>query len=442
MNLKKQKLLVEYLISSVDTFALCTTIVKPEYFDPEVRDSVRFVQDYYEQYNSLPTPDQIEAETSQVFDLREVTRDKVEYCSREVERFCRSEAVKKAIMSAAAIYEKGEDDRFPEIQNLVKEAILTSLQRDMGTSFFDDVNATLDKLLTAELYEPTRWKEFDEILGGGLARKQMLLLSANSGGGKSIVMANLALNYVESGLNALYISLELSEEMIYQRYIAMVTGHGTKEWQHHKDDVAHKITSTGEKSGNLFIKRMPQGTNSSRIRAYLKEFELKNGFVPDVIVVDYLDLMGSNEKISADNVFEKDKRSSEEFREIANDYNAIGITASQQNRGAVNATELNHSHIAGGISKINTTDVYVSIIMNDQMRAKGEMALQFLKTRSSDGVGQTIHLDYNKVTLRITDPNNLTLPPKGPSTKREPEPENEIDTVGNGLFDLMSSING
>ncbi len=440
MNLKKQNLLIEYMISSVDTFALCTTIVQPDYFDPEARDSVRFIQNYYNEYNALPTPEQISADTGQTFQLREVTKDKVKWCSNQIEAFCRDAALRQAIMSAAAIYESGDKEKFPSIQTLVRDAIMVSLHREMGTSLFDDVNKTLQHLMTEDEYEATGWKELDDILGGGLARRQILLLSANSGGGKSIVMANLALNYVEKGLNALYISLELSEEMIYQRYIAMVTGVGTREWQHQVDDIAHKITAVGEKSGSLFIKRMPQGCTSNQIRAYLKEFELKNGYLPDVIAVDYIDLMGSNEKVSADNIHEKDKRASEELREIMNDYNAIGITASQQNRGAVTATELNHSHIAGGISKINTTDVYISIIMSDQMRAKGEMALQFLKTRSSDGVGQTIYLDYNKVSLRITDPNGLKIPPKGPPSQNIPEQGDSI--THNGLLGLMSSING
>ncbi len=88
MNLQKQNLLIEYMISSVDTFALCTTIVQPDYFDPEARDSVRFIQQYYDDYNTLPTPEQIAADTGQVFQLREVTRDKVDWCSDQIEAFC------------------------------------------------------------------------------------------------------------------------------------------------------------------------------------------------------------------------------------------------------------------------------------------------------------------------------------------------------------------
>ena len=62
MDNKKQKLLIEYLISSSDTFALCQAIVEPDYFDPEYRNAVRFIKKYYTQYNTTPGPNQIKAE--------------------------------------------------------------------------------------------------------------------------------------------------------------------------------------------------------------------------------------------------------------------------------------------------------------------------------------------------------------------------------------------
>ena len=138
-------------------------------------------------------------------------------------------------------------------------------------------------------------------------------------------------------------------------------------------------------------------------------------------------------------MFEKDKRASEQLRSIANDYNMWVVTASQQNRGAVGQTDLNHSHIAGGISKVNTTDVYVSIIMNEAMRQQGTIAMQFLKTRSSDGVGKTIYLKWHNTTLRITDPDDSG--PSGGSFKPRPtDTKNMFDEPsGNGLLDLMSS---
>lgn len=162
-----------------------------------------------------------------------------------------------------------------------------------------------------------------------------------------------------------------------------------------------------------------------------------------MLVVDYLDIMGTNSKISADNVFEKDKLASEELRNIGSEYNMFVVTASQQNRGAVGQTDLNHSHIAGGLSKINTTDVYVSIIMTDSMRNSGEIAMQFLKTRSSDGVGKTIYLAWNGKTLRVTDPDNKG--PGGPGgglafTKEDSNNDNFLsEGDGSGLLDLLKT---
>ena len=438
MDIKKQKLLIEYLISSSDTFAICASIVHSDYFDPELRNAVSFVKKYYDDYNTTPTPAQIEGETGVELTTQEVTKDKISYCSDEIEAFCKRKAIEKAVLSSPALIDNGD---YGKVEELIKDAVTVSLNRDLGLNYSEDPEERLRRLAETEKAHPTNWKEFDELLNGGLVRKQMLLFSANSGGGKSIAMANLGLNFLYQGLNVLYISLELSEEMVSLRYDSMVTGVSSAGWQYKISEIATKVESAAKGMGELTIKYMNAGSNANDIRAFLKEFELTNGYTPDAIIVDYLDLMGTNEFISADNVFEKDKAASEQLRNIANDYNAFMVTASQQNRGAVNQTDLNHSHIAGGISKINTTDVYVSIIMNDAMRAAGEIAFMFLKTRSSDGVGKTIYLKWNGTTLRITDPdddNKHTTALDINNIKAKDGSEDFLaDPKGNSLLDLM-----
>ena len=154
--------------------------------------------------------------------------------------------------------------------------------------------------------------------------------------------------------------------------------------------------------------------------------------------------MAPNEKVSADNVFQKDKMISEEIRNIGVVNDMFIITASQQNRGAIDADELHQGHIAGGISKVNTTDVYISIIMTEAMRAKGEMALQFLKTRNSDGVGKIVYLKWNGITLRITDGSEggrdgdgsvstILHKPANPNFKELSKPSS-----GNDILDLLN----
>lgn len=394
----KQQLLLEYLVSSVDTFTLCKSIVKPEYFDPELRRSVEFIHDYYDKYSSIPTSDQIEAESNVVLKTRQVTRDQIAYCADEIEQFCRNKAMQQAIIQASKFIEK---DDHGAIETLVRNALSVTLNRDLGISYFDKPLDRLEKQTLQPLRTPTKWTAFDKLLNGGVARKEILLFSANSGGGKSITLANLAVNMLEQGLNVLYLSLELSEELIAQRFDTMFTGIPSVLAQQKYRDIASSLVQIAPNMGKMQIKHMPSGTTSNQIRAYLKEFELKNRLVPDLLIVDYLDIMGSNEKVSADNVWEKDKRATEQLRDIAFDYNLYVATASQQNRSAIDAQELNQSHIAGGLSKVNTVDVYASVILTPTMKAAGEIGFSFLKTRNSDGVGKTIYLKWDNRRLRI-----------------------------------------
>lgn len=403
---KKQQLLLEYLISSVDTFARCKGIIKAEYFNPEWRKTVDFLHSYYDKYSATPTPEQIGAETGVDVKARPVTRDQVAYCSDEVETFCRRRAVQQAILAAPKMIAEGN---YGQVEQMIRDAITVSLHRELGLSYFDNPLQRLEAASKLPQRISTLWPEFDDLIGGGLARQEVILFSANSGGGKSIVLANLALNFLcqpkhpntDKKMDVVYISLELSEELIAQRFDMMLTGIPTVAARENYQTIAGTVIETGKDMGRLTIKYLPSGSSANDIRAYLKEFELTNGYLPDMLVVDYLDIMGANGKVSAENVSEKDKQCAEQLRNIVMEYKMFGATASQQNRSAIDAQELNHSHIAGGLTKINTVDWYVSIIMTAAMKAAGDIGFAFLKTRSSDGVGKTIYLKWDNSCLRV-----------------------------------------
>jgi len=170
------------------------------------------------------------------------------------------------------------------------------------------------------------------------------------------------------------------------------------------DDVEMKVKMIGKKSGALQVKYMPTGKNANDIRSYLKEYEIKTGKKVDVLLVDYLDLMHPiAAKISAENLFVKDKYVSEELRNLAMELQCIFVTASQLNRSSVEEIEFDHSHISGGISKINTADNLIGIFTSRAMRERGRYQIQLMKTRSSSGVGQKIDLEFDLDSLRIRD---------------------------------------
>jgi hypothetical protein len=168
------------------------------------------------------------------------------------------------------------------------------------------------------------------------------------------------------------------------------------------DDVEMKVKMIGKKSGAFQVKYMPTGKNANDIRSYLKEYEIKTGKKVDVLLVDYLDLMHPiAAKISAENLFVKDKYVSEELRNLAMELQCIFVTASQLNRSSVEEIEFDHSHISGGISKINTADNLIGIFTSRAMRERGRYQIQLMKTRSSSGVGQKIDLEFDVDSLRI-----------------------------------------
>jgi hypothetical protein len=149
---------------------------------------------------------------------------------------------------------------------------------------------------------------------------------------------------------------------------------------------------------------MPSGKNCNDIRAYLKEYQVKKGCKPDVILIDYLDLMMPlSVKVSPSDLFVKDKYVSEEIRNLAMETQCITVTASQLNRSAVEEIEFDHSHISGGLSKIMTADNVIGIFTSRAMKERGRYQIQFMKTRSSSGVGQKVDLEFNVDTLRISD---------------------------------------
>jgi hypothetical protein len=179
---------------------------------------------------------------------------------------------------------------------------------------------------------------------------------------------------------------------------------GTKEIRRDIDTTELKVKMMAKKSGQYRVKALPAQSNINDIRSYIKEVQIQTGLRVDFVMVDYLDLlMPVSAKVSPNDLFVKDKYVSEELRNLAKELNVLFVTASQLNRSAVEEVEFDHSHISGGISKINTADNVFGIFTSRAMKERGRYQIQCMKSRSSTGVGQKIDLEYNIETMRITD---------------------------------------
>ena len=398
-----QKLYLEMMLSDAGTFVRCQSIFDHTLFDRKLQTAAEFVNNYVTEHNALPTFDMVAAATKTEFKDPGVLKDEhYDWLMVEFETFTKHKGLERAILESADMLEKGD---YGPVEELIKKAVQIGLQKDMGTDYWLDPKGRLLGLKDKNGQVKTGWETVDKRLFGGMNRGELNIFAGGSGAGKSLFLANLGVNWALQGLNVVYLTLELSEALVSMRVDSMTTGVSTKEIFKDLDNIEMKVKMIGKKSGAFQIKYMPSGKTTNDIRAYLKEYEIKMGRKVDVLLVDYMDLLlPISKKISAENLFVKDKYVAEELRNLAMEKQCVFVTAAQLNRGAVEEVEFDHSHISGGLSKIQTADNVFGIFTSRAMRERGKYQIQLMKTRSSSGVGMKIDLDFDIDTLRITDP--------------------------------------
>ena len=390
------------MLQDASSYIRVQNIYNPENFDRSLRPAAEFVKKHSVDHKTLPTVEQISASTgiklAQVPDLND---GHFEWFMQEFESFTRRQELERAILKSADLLEKGDYD---PVEKLIKDAVQISLTKDMGIDYFDDPALRINRYFNSGGQVSTGWPQMDKLLYGGFSRGELNIFAGGSGSGKSLVMMNIALNWLQQGLSGVYVSLELSEDLCALRTDAMLTNMGTKEIRRDIDTTELKVKMMAKKSGQYRVKALPAQSNINDIRSYIKEVQIQTGLRVDFVMVDYLDLlMPVSAKVSPNDLFVKDKYVSEELRNLAKELNVLFVTASQLNRSAVEEVEFDHSHISGGISKINTADNVFGIFTSRAMKERGRYQIQCMKSRSSTGVGQKIDLEYNIETMRITD---------------------------------------
>jgi replicative DNA helicase len=397
-----QQLFLEIMMQDAQSFLRVQNIFNSENFDRHLKETAQFIYDHANEHKTLPDRAQIKAVTGvHLQEIPELNEGHLDWCLQEFEGFTRRKELERAILKSADLLEKGT---YEPVEKLIKDAVQISLTKDLGTDYFEDPRGRLAALKDNNGQNSTGWPALDKLLYGGFNRGELQIFAGGSGSGKSLFMQNLAVNWLEAGLNGVYITLELSEGLTAMRIDSMLTNTAAKQLFKDLDTVEMKVKMMKKKAGNLQIKYMPAQSTVNDIRAFCKELQIKTGRNIDFMCVDYLDLlMPVSAKVSPNDQFVKDKYVSEELRNLSREMNILFVTASQLNRSAVEEIEFDHSHIAGGISKINTADNVFGIFTSRAMRERGRYQIQAMKTRSSSGVGQKVDLEFDMESLRIRD---------------------------------------
>lgn len=410
MNSAKQRLMLEYLLSNTEAFSLCKQIIEPSFFNLEYRNLVDFMLAYADIYKSAPSLEIVNAEFTLEFEEKPDAGPKGQWILDETEKFCRLQKTIQAIENATEAIAEGNLDAIVEP---IKQAVLTGLTNNHGLDYFSDPAKRLKKMME-NCSQPTGFKDIDYALFGGIEQGGVNIVAANSGKGKSMFLANVAINWAERGKNVLYVSLELGEELIAKRLDAMISHVPGRDIFTNIGKVDELVRAAGRRMGHIQVKFFPPQTKLNVIEAFILDYSIKTGKKPDILILDYLDLLMPNHAgVDINNVFNKDKFVTEDLRGLLHEYSMFSFTASQLGRGAVDEEEHTQAHIAGGISKINTADIVMTLYQNQQMKEEGIIEAQFIKTRNSTGDGQKILLETEEGTMRMSD-----LPPEHPRAKK------------------------
>ena len=397
-----QKVYLEMMLSDAQSFVRCQTIFDHTLFDRKLQDAAEFINKYVTEHNTLPTEEMVNATCKTELKIPAGLREEhYDWLLSEFETFTRHKGLERAILESANLLEEGN---YGPVEDKIKNAVQVGLQKDLGIDYFRDPKGRLMGLKDNNGQVSTGWASLDRKLFGGFNRGELNIFAGGSGAGKSLFLANLGVNWALAGMNVVYLTFELSEALVAMRVDSMTTDIPTKEIFKDLDTVEMKVKLVGKKSGAFQIKYMPSGKNTNDIRSFVKEYEIKTGKRIDVLLIDYLDLMmPMSRKVSPSDLFVKDKFVSEELRNLAMETQTVFVTASQLNRASVEEIEFDHSHIAGGLSKIQTADNVIGIFTSRAMKERGRYQIQLMKTRSSSGVGSKIDLEFDIDSLRIRD---------------------------------------
>lgn len=433
---KKQKLMIEYLVSTPEVFTKCYSITKPIYFDSPLDRVIEFILEYFTKHGGLPNLDVIDAEVGVL--LKERTLDlksDMDYFLEEYESFCRDSAMAKAILEGVDLVNEG---RSHEVEALVREAMLVKLDKSVGLDLFLDVKERINHM-DDNLINYSTGSDLVDALIGRIRRGELIVTSAVSSGGKSLHLGNVGIALAKQGLDVAIVSLELNEPLYAKRLDSMITGTDIAEHKKNAEEIDRLMAESKESMGNFIIKQMPPGSNASQIRAYLLEYSLEYGKYPDVLIVDYIGIMGATTKSS--NKFDQDEEKAIALRQMAVEYDMIALTAQQLNREAANVVDVTYAHLSGGISLANTADALIALVQTEQDIENNQVQVKWIKLRNAPKTNKPVILYRCPKTLRFSDsPNVKTTNLAKPSYIKQSVDKEESPKPTNGKDKLKKAL--
>ena len=379
--------------------------IKPEYFEGVYQQLFREVAKFVAKYNKLPTAEtfKIEIDESTKFNdeqyrhaveiipeiFRKEEADETWLYNR-TEKWCQDRALFNAVMESITIidgkHQKLTKDALPD---LLQKALAVTFDSNIGHDYLENVEERYAFYHAQEEKIPFDINLFNQITKGGLSNKSLNIALAGTGVGKSLFMCHVAAGALVQGKNVLYITLEMSEERIAERIDANLLDVPIDQIENmseqmFSDAVRRLKTKT---NGKLIVKEYPTGSaNANHMRALLNELKLKKGFIPDIIMIDYLNICASSRMKMGGSVnsYAYIKAIAEELRGLAVEFDLPIVSATQTTRTGFSSSDPGLEDTSESFGLPATADLMFALVSTEELEQQGQIMVKQLKNRYND----------------------------------------------------------
>lgn len=320
----------------------------------------------------------------------------------KTEQYIQTKALHNAVFTAATILDENKEDRVQTLPTLFSDALNIRIDNNVGVNVAESVVERYWKRKNKEDQIPFLVRKLNFVTKDGFPRKTLNCFTLPTGGGKSAIMCSLAADYIKQGYNVLYITLELSEDMISTRIDVNITNTTLDEIDKielqeyvRRCDVGYRGT------GKIIVREFPTSVvNTSAITALINELKQKQNFIPDVLFVDYINLIQPVRKTD-NKSYTIVKYTAEEIRGICVQNNMVGITATQVNRDGVKNNEIEVTDVSESFGLPATVDFMCGGFSTEAQRENNLVFMKVTKNRYSGHVNTKfmLKLDFSKMKL-------------------------------------------
>ena len=412
-------------------------IVDEKYYDSDAHKwIIKIIKEYFDEYSKQPTMEvfKIELEkrvTSEVMKKTIIETLKNVYLNFEASDlpyvqenflgFVKDQTMKQALYDAVDMV---NIKKYEEAREVIDTALKAGTTRDIGVIYKEE--AFFQRRIADTLRSPIEmpWDILNEITDGGLGSGELGIVVAPLGLGKSWLLVAIGAYAISKGKNVIHYTLELNEDYVGLRYDANISGFSSQDIKFHQDEVYRQIEKI---RGNLIVKCYPtKAASIETLRSHVNRCQ-SFGFKPDMIVVDYGDLLKdtsagyrtTEKRFELDSIFEN-------LRGFAGEYEVPLWTASQANRSSLEDDHIEAGRVSESLGKLMIADFVISL----QRKTKDKIAhtgrIHVIKNRfGPDGFVFPSKMDASNGKVQIFDEKS----DEGKKTKKSTETGEKIQKM-------------